>query len=266
MFSAISRYRRLSDVVTVDRDGRAQRSKGLRLLPRVEGRFLHTVQHGDRLDHLAFKYYEQSRNWWHIVDANPAFLSPLALLGDGPSVTIEAPIGWDGSSPPWSELLRALRSLVGVEAALLGTPEQAHPAREVVLGPVAFDIAPTLTADLDAAARTQLIPAGLEASLLAEGLSFSDDIRIERINVVTWRIDDLVDRSIFTFLHFPDETLLRVHRSAFRYDWILVATFNRLVHTAMELLEAAESLGFATAVVAEVRRVGKLIVIPPRPQ
>ena len=38
---------------------------------------------GDRLDQLAYKYYGQPLQWWHICDANPDFLSPLAPLGRG---------------------------------------------------------------------------------------------------------------------------------------------------------------------------------------
>lgn len=51
MFSKISRYRKLPDVVAVDAQGRRLESKGLRLLPELTGTFLHTVEAGDRLDH-----------------------------------------------------------------------------------------------------------------------------------------------------------------------------------------------------------------------
>ena len=81
MFSKISRYRKLPDVVTIDVQGRRLESKSLRLLPEVTGIFLHTVESGDRLDHLAYKYYKQPRKWWRICDANPEFPSPQALLG-----------------------------------------------------------------------------------------------------------------------------------------------------------------------------------------
>lgn len=34
----------------------------------------HTLRAGDRLDLLARHYYNDSRLWWRIVDANPEFL------------------------------------------------------------------------------------------------------------------------------------------------------------------------------------------------
>ena len=87
MFSRISRYRTLPDIVTTDADGRTLVSKTLRPLPQAPGTFRHTVEEADRLDHLAYKYYQEPRKWWRISDANPEFLSPQALLGKEPIVT-----------------------------------------------------------------------------------------------------------------------------------------------------------------------------------
>jgi len=116
MFSKISRYRKLSDVVTVDVQGRRLESKSLRLLPEVTGIFLHTVESGDRLDHLAYKYYKQPRKWWRICDANPEFPSPQALLGKESIVTTRFPLTFaGGGQPPWAELLKQLERKVGVE-------------------------------------------------------------------------------------------------------------------------------------------------------
>ena len=92
MFSKISRYRTLPDVVTTDARGRTVSSKALRPLPTVSGTFLHTVEGVDRLEHLAFKYYQQPRNWWRICDANPEFMSPQGLLGKEPVVTARFPL------------------------------------------------------------------------------------------------------------------------------------------------------------------------------
>jgi hypothetical protein len=116
MFSKISRYRKLPDVVTVDAQGRRLESKSLRLLPEVTGVFLHTVEEADRLDHLAYKYYKQPRKWWRICDANPEFPSPQALLGKEPIVTTRFPLTFAGrGQPPWAELLQTLGQTVGVE-------------------------------------------------------------------------------------------------------------------------------------------------------
>ncbi|WP_347275086.1 hypothetical protein [Candidatus Kuenenia sp.] len=117
MFSKISRYRKLPDVVTTDNKGRASASRDLRLLPEVSGAFLHTVEAVDRLDHLAYKYYKQPRKWWRICDANPEFMSPQALLGKEPIVTDRFPLTFqgNGAQPPWAGLLRDLSETLGVE-------------------------------------------------------------------------------------------------------------------------------------------------------
>lgn len=117
MFSKISRYRKLSDIVATDIKGQNLSGKSLRLLSKVSGTFLHTVEEGDRLDHLAFKYYKQPRKWWRICDANPPFMSPQALLGKDPIVTIQFPVTFNGNDmqPPWADLITFLSKQPGIE-------------------------------------------------------------------------------------------------------------------------------------------------------
>jgi hypothetical protein len=115
MFSRISRYRTLPDIVATDGKGRTLVSKTLRPAPQVLGTFRHTVEEADRLDHLAYKYYQQPRKWWRINDANPEFMSPLALLGKEPVVTDRFAVTFDGVQPPWPALVRNLTQSVGVE-------------------------------------------------------------------------------------------------------------------------------------------------------
>lgn len=116
MFTKQSRYYALPDIVTRDETGQPQQSKSLRLLPEVTGDFQHTVEANDRLDHLAYKYYQRSRQWWHINDANPAFLSPLALLGEDPVRTVRFRMYWDDADgpPPWATVRRDLPAQPGV--------------------------------------------------------------------------------------------------------------------------------------------------------
>jgi hypothetical protein len=115
MFSKISRYRRLSDVTSPDAKGRLLPSRDLRLLPETVGTFRHTVNSGDRLDQLAYKYYGEPLLWWNIADANADFLSPLALIDRDPVVMTRFPVTATGT-PPWAEVFAALLSVVGVES------------------------------------------------------------------------------------------------------------------------------------------------------
>lgn len=137
MFSKTSRYHRLPDMVTIDARGTSAESKTLRLLPEVTGIFFHTVEEADRLDHLAYKYYRQPTLWWRICDANPEIASPRELVGREPIVTFRFPLGTGDAAdrPPWSELLRRVGDLVGVEHAAA----EEEPAELVVAGETAGD-------------------------------------------------------------------------------------------------------------------------------
>jgi len=46
------------------------------------GMIEHEVQASDRLDQLARNYYNDDRQWWRIVDANPEFTFGPDMLGD----------------------------------------------------------------------------------------------------------------------------------------------------------------------------------------
>lgn len=115
MFAKLSRYRKVLDVTALDEQGRALATKDLRLLPEVTGTFRHTVNGGDRLDQLAYKYYSQPAKWWRICDANPQFLSPLALLDHEPVLTTRFPLGVFGGDLTWADVFRTLQDAVGVE-------------------------------------------------------------------------------------------------------------------------------------------------------
>jgi hypothetical protein len=76
------------------------------------GTFQHVLAAGDRLDQLAFRYFREPRKWWLICDANPEFLSPLDLLGRGPTATLRLTLKGAG----WPTLTAALDSILGVES------------------------------------------------------------------------------------------------------------------------------------------------------
>ena len=119
MFSPDSRYRALPDIVITDASGRTLASKTLRPLPHVSGTVRHTVEHGERLDHLAFRYYRQARKWWRLLDANPELQSPHALLGNEPVVTDRFAVTFNSPQPPWPALVQRLTQTVGVEEVRL---------------------------------------------------------------------------------------------------------------------------------------------------
>ncbi|HEX2084702.1 MAG TPA: hypothetical protein VHF89_03395 [Solirubrobacteraceae bacterium] len=118
VFSRSSRYRGVDDVVDRHlRDpDRTVSLKALRVPPEVTGRHRHTVADGDRLDQLAFRYFQEPRRWWRICDANPEFLSPLDMLGRGPlrTVRIELDASAGDAAPPWAALAARLGAEPGV--------------------------------------------------------------------------------------------------------------------------------------------------------
>lgn len=268
MFSRISRYRDLPDVVTVDEQGRAVKSKALRLLPAVGGTMLHTVAEGDRLDALAQDYFGQSRSWWHIADANPAFLSPLEMLGAGTRGAAAIPVEFAGATPPWAVLLDALRDVPGVEDAHAGTAEM--PVEEMTLvvpGTPSFTLDPAHAPQLDRAVVTQAIPGALEAALTAKGVALSADLRVSKPDGATWIVDNRARLLVLAFRLLAGPALNAYH-AEIRWRWMVSVRFNRAVVTAIELADAIETLAgmaFTAGVPAEETAAGRRIVIPPRP-
>lgn len=117
VFSKLSRYRQVPDIAVPDARGRVLAAKDIRPLPDVTGTFRHTVDSGDRLDQLSYSYYGQPLQYWHICDANPRFLSPLALLDKEPVTTTRFPVTTKVADPPWAAALSALSAMTGVEEA-----------------------------------------------------------------------------------------------------------------------------------------------------
>jgi len=106
-------------VTVPDATGRLVLAKDARPLPEVTGTHRHVVKAGDRLDQLAWSYYGEPLKYWRICDANPAFLSPLALLGQDALATTRFPVSPGDGDPPWSGLLEALAGEVGVADAVV---------------------------------------------------------------------------------------------------------------------------------------------------
>jgi len=133
MFSADSRYRSVPDVPARDARGRLLLAVDFRPLPAVTGTFRHPVVVGDRLDRLAAAYYGRPDDWWHICDANPELLSPLALLPTDAVVTTSFPLRGD-TAPAWAGLLRRVRELDGVHAVRVVDDVELRPPERTVSG------------------------------------------------------------------------------------------------------------------------------------
>lgn len=265
VFSKTSRYYDLPLVEVLDARGRIRSSRSLRPTPDVPGRLRHTIEDGDRLDHLAHKYYGSSLDWWHIADANPEFLSPEALLGKGGIESIRIPLTWDGSSPPWSAMIHMLRKTRGVVSVRTGTPEEPVPSVETVEGPhVASLSPPSLATELDGSVVSGTLDGTLEAALDSEGITLSDDLRLARVGATTWRITDRPSGDIYTVRLFQDPDLLNVYASYIRHSWSVTVECFEVDLSSQELGALIEVHGFTTGVPTEVSRVGKEILIPPR--
>lgn len=78
-----SRYTR-----TALMDGQPRRTLSLRRISRTDGVLEHVVMEGERLDHLATRFYGDAEKYWLILDANPDELDPFALLVPGRRIRI----------------------------------------------------------------------------------------------------------------------------------------------------------------------------------
>lgn len=267
MFSKISRYRKLPDVVTTDEKGRTLESKSLRLLPGVSGTFLHTIEEVDRLDHLAYKYYKQPRKWWRICDANPEYMSPQSLLGKDSIKTTLFPVEWEGSLPPWSDLLSGVSEMIGIENATVGTPNVPFADLQIFDGTLLFAIDAGLTADLDTGVRMQECSAPLRQALEDNGITFTHRVGFsfvkegEEVEEKKWRVSELLTIQHYTFK--LEEGSLNVYESLVRYSWLLMVVHNEMTASSLAVANRISTLGFSVGQPQPVGRVGKQIIIPP---
>ncbi len=78
-----SRYENSRQFDPPEEGGEAFQGIRAREIGDAEGVIEHEIQAGDRLDLLARHYYNDSRLWWRIVDANPHFVFGDDLIGEG---------------------------------------------------------------------------------------------------------------------------------------------------------------------------------------
>jgi nucleoid-associated protein YgaU len=88
MFFKGSRYEHVKDYVALDVRGNRNRVKRTRLIPQQPKKaFNYIVKEGDRLDLLAYTYYDDPTKFWLICDANQ-FMVPHELLVPGKKIII----------------------------------------------------------------------------------------------------------------------------------------------------------------------------------
>jgi nucleoid-associated protein YgaU len=90
MFFRGSRYATVPDAFISDATGRVIRYKTLRFIPETRAPAGHRVVGGERLDHIAYRYYRDPERFWRIADANRALwpddlLRPGVIIGIPPS-------------------------------------------------------------------------------------------------------------------------------------------------------------------------------------
>jgi nucleoid-associated protein YgaU len=72
MFFKGSRYENVIEDQLVDGAGRVIRYKRVRFIDPVAAQTQYVVAQGDRLDHIAFRFYTDPERFWRICDANEA--------------------------------------------------------------------------------------------------------------------------------------------------------------------------------------------------
>ena len=72
MFFKGSRYANVGEHEITGSKGLVVRYKKVRLIPRTEAQMAHTVSQGERLDHIAHRYYRDPERFWRVCDANCA--------------------------------------------------------------------------------------------------------------------------------------------------------------------------------------------------
>lgn len=90
MYSNNSRYRE-APTHRVTAGGREVTYTRLRLVPDPPADGAHTVIQGERLDHIAFQYFQDSEQFWRICDANGTLLPSDLVKETGRSLRIPFP-------------------------------------------------------------------------------------------------------------------------------------------------------------------------------
>lgn len=88
MFFKGSRYADVSEHEITDTRGRIIPYKKVRFIPKTAARMGHSVNQGERLDHVAYRYYRNPERFWRICDANRAMWPDDLVAEAGETILI----------------------------------------------------------------------------------------------------------------------------------------------------------------------------------
>jgi hypothetical protein len=88
MFFKGSRYTTVAEAEIPGSTGRTIRYKKIRCIPETPVQTGHVVQQGERLDHIAYRYYRDSERFWRICDANRAMWPDDLVAESGRTIAI----------------------------------------------------------------------------------------------------------------------------------------------------------------------------------
>jgi hypothetical protein len=87
MIDKTSRYARTGTFVGEDASGERVETLELRAVTSSPAAFIHTPVEGERLDHLAYQYFRDARQFWRICDLSDE-LDPFDVVVSGKSLGI----------------------------------------------------------------------------------------------------------------------------------------------------------------------------------
>ena len=229
MFTKGSRYRSLTQSSSLTADGERLQGVDLRVIEERRGTFLHTVQGGDRLDLLAYKYYGDSTKWWQICDANPTAVFPIDLVDFSPLAEQQIQLFHPDSESRYQSLIPALDAVGAIVT-------EEHDLMEGVV---------VLTYDGQPAARKQIL-----GTIKKHGFDF--------INSFQWTVDSSVAES-FVFEDHNTKTSWRTLLEGLREltgvlevqsglsEVTLTVVFNSAMVKSEAIYNLVASKGFAAA-------------------
>jgi hypothetical protein len=88
MFAKGSRYENVPDAAYQTPSGRQIRYKRLRITPSPAAIQMYRVSAGDRLDLIAFRFYQDPEQYWRLCDGNRALLPDDLVAENGRQLVI----------------------------------------------------------------------------------------------------------------------------------------------------------------------------------